>query len=183
MKRFMRLARFFIYRKIQVDIVSIFLTLMLGRALFIIVFTYKKNYHAILDFSQTTISRASARILIRTQDLIEEIERVALVAKGGILGPNRISSNDQELTRFLLNLVNVNSMLDGIYVGDEQGDFIGAFSLAALQQVNYQSEPSKPLPPGSTYCLRIITQNAGKSIEKWYYKDSDLATLGEETIT
>ncbi len=179
----MRLARFFIYRKIQVDIVSIFLTLMLATTLFIVVFTYKKNYNAILDFSQMTISRASQRILIRTQDLIEEIERVALVAKGGMLGPDRISSNDQELTRFLLNLVNVNSMLDGIYVGDEQGDFIGAFSLAALQQVNYQSEPSKPLPPGSKYCLRIITQNAGKSIEKWYYKNNDLATLGEETIT
>jgi adenylate cyclase len=179
MKRF---RRFFIYRKIQVDILTIFLTLMIASSLFIIVFTYKRNYHSVLEFSRSTIRRASSSLLSGVQDLIRETERVALVAEGNILDPKDISVNNQQLVFYFFNLAKVNSMVNGVYVGDESGNFIAVFNLAALGQTTYFSDPSKPLPSGAVYCLRVVERGEGVPKETWYYKNDRLETVAEEVI-
>lgn len=180
--KFKKLLSHFDYRKLQVHILTIFLVLFSLGAGFIITYTYFKHSKAILEFSKGTIDRVSMIIIEKISHLTEYAEFLPELGADFLTGQN-ISPENKDLIAFLFDVVKTHKHLDGFYVGTETGDMIQVVDLLISGQTHFLRDPSKLLPTGSRFALRIIDRSKKPATEVWTYKNDQYQTLASESIS
>lgn len=167
-------------RRLQVDILTIFLILICASSVTIIAFTYSKNFKSIIEYTTKSINQVSNTILERATCLINDAQHLVESGAGLFLSLGDISPQNTSLNTYMLNVIKYYPNLYGFYVGTREGNFIEAVNLSLANQTHYFSDPSKPLPPDAIYGLRIIKRNLPTPTTWWFYKDKNLNTVGEE---
>lgn len=174
------LPQFFKHRKLRVDILTIFLSLFAISFIFVITFTYLKNSKSILEFSKGEVQRASAVIVERVASLVQDVELIPEITSGLILNLPESSLGNPALTAYMLDVLKYYPKIYAFYFGRPNGNYIEVSNLSLVNQTQFISEPSKPLPSGAIYSLRIIDRLQASPIEKWEYKNSNFETVATE---
>lgn len=178
-----RLNELLTNRKLQVDIVTIFMILIASTSFFIISFTYSRNYQSIMKFSRTTIQRTAELILVKVDALIHEFERIPQTADGLIVSRSDVSMNNRQLISYMKNLVRYHINLTAFYVGTTDGSLLEIINLEVAQQKSYLSDPSKPLPKDALYTIRVVDRSIPNPTTVLYYYDKDFTKISEESLT
>lgn len=169
-------------RTLKVDILTLFLTLNIISTLCIISITYIENYTAINAFA----AEAAARVGIVTNARIEQLGHDAadvLDSSSSVITEEREISNDNtKLIQYALNVINFNHDISAFMIAGVSGNSIIAENLDLTGQSHYFTDPSKPLPAGSRYLVRIIDPTLKPTPERWIYKDINFNTIASENL-
>lgn len=169
-------------RKLQFYILTVFLSLICLSSVFIITFTYKKTYKAILDHSKGTIQKLSTIISERVKCLSQDMEQLTATGTGLFSNLQNFSLENKELDQFMLNILKYYPETYAFFAGDEKGRFIQAIRIALGNTTHFISDPSKPLPENSEFALRFVDRSVQPPVEQWVYKNAGFETTGSETI-
>jgi adenylate cyclase len=167
---------------LQVDILTLFLTLFFISFVIIIAFSYSRNSKAILEFSKGTIQRVSASISDRIECILYDLQQMPILAAGMISDYKDISSENKPLVDFMLTAVKAYPNLHAFFIGTPEGNFIEANDLTMIIHTHYLADPSKPLPKGISYALRVIDYSKQPPLETWTYKDASFNTITQESF-
>lgn len=174
--------RRFIQRKIQIDIVTVFILLLTASTCIILFYTYKKNYDNILDLSETIVGQVNQALVEKVNDFVVPTQILVEETKGLITKPEEITPSNLPLISYLINSLSVNQMLYSINIATSDGKFLSVINLTRAGFYTYFSEPTKPLPPGSKHAIRWIDLNAASPTETWQYLDTDGTVIASEKI-
>lgn len=173
---------FFKNRKLQVDILTVFLSLITFSCLFIITFIYSKNYKAILEHSQGTIRRSTAIISEKFNCVVSSMQQLSESGSGLFLNVIDFSLENKELVSYMLEVIRYYPDVYAFYVGTETGKYLAAGNVAYADQTHYFTDPSKPLPSGTKYSINYVDLQGKAPVELWIYLNDNLETLGKEEI-
>lgn len=168
--------------RIQFDIVSIFIILICAFSLIISFYTYYTNSRELTDLSFLVTEQANTRITRTVGDITDQAALLAQVTKGLILNEKDVSGENQTLISYLLNLVSREFSITNVTVVSREGNLVSVINLIVSNQLYYHLDPSKELPSGSQYALRIVTRTGPNPSEVWEYKDNNMNTVATETI-
>lgn len=177
----LRFSDYFKNRRLQVDILTIFLFLILFSSATIIFFTHIKSTQSILKLSKETIDQVTASILERLNCLTNDVQRLVKTGEALYL-PSSVSSDNKESISYMLGVIKSYPNLDGFYIGTKEGNLLGAVKLSFQNRTHFLTEPSKPLPKESVYGFIVIDRTQAKPVEIWYYKNEKLETVAQETL-
>ena len=167
-------------RKLQVDIVTVFLLLISCTTLLIISYSYSKTKKSILQFSKSTIQRTNTLILEKVSCRVESSDKLPKTIAAKINDLSEISFKNQDLVAYLKNLTKVYSDLTSFYVGSIDGNVLTSFNLRALNQKTYAINKDKPLPDNIYYALQIVERQSPESYEEYIYYDKDFKLIDSE---
>ncbi len=182
MKLFQHLTPVFKNRRLQVDIVTIFMILLAATTLFIITFSNSRTHDSILKFSKGTIQRSSQIILEKVDNLIKEFEKIPQNASSLILEASQINPLNSALMGFMQEQVKLYPNLYAFYIGTTDGGLIEITNLKVSKQTHLLSNPSTPLPQGCLYSLRLIDRSTAIAKQTCLYYDQAFNQIFEETI-
>ncbi len=171
------------YRKLKVDILTLFLSLICLSFAAVISFTYAKYSESIFSFSKGTVTRIAGMVIQKLDCFIGNIEAVPNTGTSLVLNPSEVSSNNKNLKTYLLDEVRYRDYFSGLYIGMENGFFMGACNLHLYGMTHYLSDITKPLPEGSVFGFFVNDASQEPVTQTWEYKDKDFNTLGSEKLT
>lgn len=177
-----KLSELFKNRKLQVDIVTIFMILVASTSFFIISFTYSRNYKSIMNFSRTTIQRSANLVLEKIDCLIHDFEQIPEAADGLIMSRADVTTSNRQLMSYMKDLVKVHPSLTAFYVGTLDGSLLEVINLKVARQTHYLSEPSKALPDTCLYAIRYVDRSIPNPTENYYYLNKDYVQVSQENI-
>ncbi|HEY4832263.1 MAG TPA: cache domain-containing protein, partial [Waddliaceae bacterium] len=177
-----RLLRFIYFRKLNLHILTLFLSLLIISSVITLTFSYIKNAQSIFEFSKGTIERVGSTIEEKILCLVNDLEQMPELAAGLLSGYKHITLDNLALTNFMLTAVKAYPNLHAFFVGTPQGDFIEAADLTMITHTHYLFDPSVTLPKGISYALREIDQTKQPPLETWYYMDVSFKTLSQESF-
>ncbi len=161
-------------RKLEIDILTIFILLISVTSAIIIAFTHVKNYQAILQYSGGTIHRVSDLIEEKIKCLFTGLERPIQLTIGLLKRHPKISYENQVLVAHFLDEVKYNLSLYGIQAASSEGDYLVAMNMA----VSGHPFLGKEIPQNAMYFLSFIDASKKPPHENWYYYD-----IGENMIS
>lgn len=183
MPRFLKsIFAFFYNRRLQVDILTVFLILIAMSCLFIITFNYAKNYKAILQHAKGTIRRTTTILNEKLNCVVSDMEQLAQAGSGLFLNRGDFSLENKELVSYMLEVIRYYPEVYSFYIGTETGKFLAAGNVSSTDQTHYFSDPSKPLPAGTRYSLDYIDKTGKRPVEIYEYLNENLEILGKEEI-
>ena len=168
-------------RKLQVDIVTLFLSLLIVSVSLIIYIPYKKNNEVMLDLAEETIDRVSLNVRDQILCLIHDISDMPLLLASFVPATEDISLKNEDLISFMLTAVKMYPNLSVLFIATPEGSYIEAIDLTALGTARYV-DSGYLLPEGALYALRVIDHAQTPLVERWYYKDVNLKTLAQESF-
>lgn len=168
-------------RKLQVDIVTLFLSLLVVSVSLIIYIPYKKNNEVMLDLAEETIDRVSLNVRDQILCLIHDVSDMPLLLASFVPATEDISLKNEDLISFMLTAVKLYPNLSVLFIGTPEGSFIEAIDLTALGTARYV-DSGYHLPEGALYAVRVIDRTHKPLTEIWYYKDEHFKTLGKESF-
>lgn len=175
---------FFTLRKIQLDIVSVFIILMSLFSLFLIVFTYSRNSKAILEISNLTMKEASEGLLDKIKNITTNAEFLAQASQAFVEKSTDVSYDNKELVRFILDILRYNKDISTVKITTPEGNLLAVVNMSLSKEImSYYNNPSKPLPEGVVYALRYVENLQGVFTETWQYLNKDLEILDKEVIS
>ncbi len=175
--------RRFLFRKIQVDIVTIFIVLLATSSLVIMFYTYNKNHENILDLSNIIVDKVSDEVVEKISDVTDDEELLSEVTRGFFRSNPSLSLSNKDLVSFLLDAVKARSIISSMNIATKNGDFLSVFDLDLVQFYYFRAEPAKPLPEGAKYAIRLIESTAKPPIETWQYLNTDREVVASEKFT
>lgn len=173
-----------LHRTLQVDILSLFLSLFIFSFAFVIFFTYTKHKKAIEEFSLGTVSRVSNIVLEKIKALIVDANRFPTITDSLIWNKSDITIENKDLVLYLLRVIQSENDFSHIFAASKEGNFLGASDLQASSQHNYMTNPSKPLPQEARYSVLYVDNTSKPSKVVWHYIDKNLEPICyEESFT
>lgn len=163
--------------KIQVHIVTLFLTLLLVSLLFITTFSYLRNSKSILAFSKGTASRAGNIIMEEILCFSEDNEHAVTLVSNLAKNVENISIDNKELINLLFTMFKVFPVFYAVAVGNEQGSFMEVSDLSMLKEERFIKGTTTAVPKGTKFLLRIIDRSEADPKDTWYYKNEEFETL------
>lgn len=170
-------VRFLQYRRFQVHILTIVLSLLLISSVLIITYTYIRQKESMLHFSKNTIYRVATIINEELTDLANITGLFPEISSGFFLTDNPLKKPDSEILPFFLSSIKYHPQLYAVYAADMNGNFLGAFNLHLMNQKTFLSMPTTPLPVGAEFC---VIQQTPQGKECRQYKDASFRTIGSE---
>ena len=170
------------YRKLRVDILSIFLFLISISSIAIIWFTHAKHSKAIIDLSKSTIERVNATITEKIDCLLNNLQELPEITGGLVSYHKDLSAHNEELISYMLTALKFDKNLFAIYIGTPSGGFLEAINLGTEDLTHYRSDLVKPLPPGSVYAVRWVDRVQLATQEIWQFKNAQFETISQEEI-
>jgi len=170
-------VRFLQYRRFQVHILTIVLSLLLISSVLIITYTYIRQKESMLHFSKNTIYRVATIINEELTDLANITGLFPEISSGFFLTDNPLKKPDSEILPFFLSSIKYHPQLYAVFAADMNGNFLGAFNLHLMNQKTFLSMPTTPLPEGTEFC---VIQQTPQGKECRQYKDKSFKTIGSE---
>lgn len=168
--------------KLQVHILTLFLTLLVLSVFCIIAFSYFKTRSAILEFSKGTIERVSLTIREKIHCRIHDLEQIPKMAEGIITDFQEVSLKNRALIDFMLTAVQAYPHLHAFFIASPDGRFVEAADRLMFPHNHYLSNTPNPLPKGVEYLLREVDRTQNPPQETWVYKNKLFKTVAEEKI-
>ncbi len=175
------ISQFFLNPKLQIHILSLFLTLLITSVVFILAYTYLRNKSAILGFSKGTIERVSEVIKAKLVCNLLDLQQLPKLTEAMVTDYHDISLDNKKLTTFMLMAVKTYPNLHAFFIATPDGNLMVATDRSMVVRDHYLSDPSKPLPKEFAFAIRQI--NHQKNQEIWLYKDKAFKTLVDETVS
>lgn len=170
----------FKYRKLQFEIVTIFLFLLLVYAITTLWYTFEKDKEVVLDFSQSLMKQVSHEVIDRFDELLKSTENFANIEKSLITDINSISLENKDLISFMLNAVKLLPDLTILHIATVQGTWIGVFTL--FPHSTFRNDPSRLLPEDYKYAIQYIDRRTSTPKEIWIYKNAKDETVSTEEV-
>jgi adenylate cyclase len=181
---FNNLWRFFTLRKIQVDIVSVFIILIISFGAFLISFTHIKTSDSISKIATLTMQKASDDLLEKIHSMTTNTAFLAQASQALVATPSNLSYANKDLVTFILNILRYNPLISAIRVANNEGNLLAAANISFDKGLTHlYNNPSKPLPKGVAYIFRYANHLDGVATEVWQYLDKDLQILDQEVIS
>lgn len=168
------------YRKIQFDIVTIFLFLLLVYATSTIWYSYQKDKEVVLDFSQNLMKQVSHQVIDRFEELLQTTEHFAEIEKSFIPDIHSISLENKDLISFMLNAVKLIPDLTILHIATIEGTWIGVFTL--FPHSTFRNDPSRLLPEDYKYAIQFVDRRTSTPKETWIYKNENGDTVSTEQV-
>jgi adenylate cyclase len=179
LKSFLRL---FFSRKIQFDIITVFVVLISLSSIFIISFTYYKNSQEILKIARLTMEKASQSILQKVKNVTAGKEMLVSVTQSLVQQQADISLKNAELTQYMLDVLKFSHSTTAFRIANQQGDFLGVANLSYAKNFTGANRISHHgFPKEALYVLRSIAQGSNQAI--WQYFDKDFQLVYQEQIS
>ncbi len=169
-------------RRLQVDIVTIFLFLISSTTFFIIFYTYSKNSESILARSKTTIERTGEILLEKTSSLINSFEIIPKTINGLIYQGSVLELTNMPLQAYLKTMIQLQPDLSSVYVGDISGGLLLFENINVTKQKNFISSPNKELPSTADFALRFVDRSTTPPTEKYTYYNEFFIPVADEEI-
>lgn len=169
------------YRKLQFDILTIFLLLLLIYSASTLWYTYKKDKQVVLDFSDGLMKQVSTSVIDHAQSLFISTEQFADIEKTLISGLGSINLENRELITYMMNAIKMIPDLTILHVATIEGTWIGMFTL--FPNSTYRNAPSIPLPADYKYAIQYVDRSTPVAKEYWIYKNEEGTTLETESVT
>lgn len=167
-------------RTLKIDILTLFISLIVAAFTCEIVYSYFRNYSAILTYSKGTMTRNSTRVMERVITLQSETEQMLEDTSGLFLNAKRLALDDPQLILFMLNILKFNPHLAGVFLGFETGNFLWVGAINLSTKTHYLSDPSKLLPANVRYFITVIEPIKHPHLQRWTYLDSSLKVIDSE---
>lgn len=166
----------FKYRKIQVDITTLFLSLLILSSGVIIGYGYKDISGIVLRLSRNVIESISEKVSIVLDDVLKDFQRVTAITASLVSGEVESSSElyNEKLVSYLQTVLEENPNMDAAFIGLQDGNFLGIQRV--YENATYRADPSKPLPTEVRYSSLLV--NGTDWV--WSYLDAQGNVLGEE---
>lgn len=169
-------------RKIQIDILTIFIFLSAISIAMVIFVMQRGNYKGIVSTANIMIKQVGTSLSDKIGSLKQETESDAELASSLIQNLADISPKNEALISYLIETMSKNSMISNAMVAGENGNMIQVINMSLLPERFFRSRPSESLPAAIKYGIRTVDRTGNAVTEKWVYKGTNLETLGEETI-
>lgn len=168
------------YRKLQVDILTIFLLLLLVYSFSTLWYTYKNDKEVVIEFSDSLMRQVSTSVITHTQSLLESTEQFAEIEKTLITDMSSVSLENKELIAYMMNAIKMIPDLTILHVATVEGTWIGMFTL--FPHSTYRNNPTIPLPANYKFAIQYIDRSTPDVKEYWIYKNEEGVTLETETV-
>lgn len=182
MEERLRFSNYFKNRRLQVDILTIFLLLIFFSSVAIISFTRVRSTQSILKLSKETIDNVSASILERLNCMANDAQRLVKAGAGLFLKEANVSEENKELVSYMLGVIKSYPNIDGFYVGTREGNDLGAEKLSLTNQIHFLTDPAKKLPKEAVYGFVVVNRTGPHPQETWFYKNEKLVTVAQEVL-
>jgi adenylate cyclase len=143
------------------NIAAIFTALIIGTTTLIISFNYLRSVEIVGDSSDRITSFASQRIISQTLNFLYTGQE-AVDLLNGYLDFNDLEEDQEEIFRFMWNLLNKKTNLASLYIGDSLGSF-------------YQVRKEPELASGA-----ILRSTDGSQVSRWTRRNQDYQVLDED---
>lgn len=165
-------------RKLQVDILTLYLTLMLTSFAFIIGFTYIKNAKTVTDVAKQLIQEVSVAITSKFNDIIRDAAREVTTSSTIVLSASDVSLKNAELLNYMYQTLFSFTDLDSLYFATKDGNFLEYYRLP--ENAGYENDPSKLVPKDYAFAIHYLDRTVTPPTEVWIYQNSEGKVL--ETI-
>src|SRR5579872_2516675 len=135
----------FLSRKIQADIVTLFLILISSFSLIILAFIYNRNYQGILYLSNAMIEQVNNSVIQRIDAVATQAQFLVEITKGTLQNNTSIALQQQSQAAYLLNALKVEPLIYKLVITTMDGSYISATNLSISDQTTYYKDPQKPL--------------------------------------
>lgn len=167
-------------RTLQVDIVTLFIFLFFTSSTINILYTYKKNYSSIIEFSSSTIYRTGTVILQKIENLISTCEKAPLYINEILSEEDSIFQQDTKVTEYLQVVLQSEPDFTGLFIGENDGSFISIANLKKTAQKTFATTPEKPLPVGTMYSVEKINRMSAIPTHTYTYYNDKFHILAQE---
>ncbi|MBN9412980.1 MAG: Cache 3/Cache 2 fusion domain-containing protein [Candidatus Paracaedimonas acanthamoebae] len=168
-------------RKLEIDIISSFFTLILVTSLFIIWYTYRNSTQSLLNLSQDLISEVSESVIEKTISPLATAKSLSELGSTLIKDEEDISINNQSLLNYIEHTLRIYPTISNYYIGSNKGRFLQIRRLS--DKPTYRADPSRLLPAPAKFALRSIDLSLTHPLESWYYLDNDGKIIESENIS
>ena len=168
-------------RKIQFDIISEFVVLLLATALSIMWYTFHNNTKNLVHFSDILVSEMAKGAIDNTRTYLDTAQKMTQLGAYLIADPKEVDINNESIILYMIGVLRAYPHLSDIYIGAENGNFLQVSRLD--ENATYRSHPSERLPGGISFSSRFIDRTKEIVEEKWQYRDEDGAIRESETIS
>jgi adenylate cyclase len=167
----------------RVSILSLFLSLTLIAFGTTLAFLYYKHHQITVNVSQEAIDAADETIVTEVADLIEETQKVVEISANLINDIAEISPDNEILRNYMLQTICYHKDIPYIFVGAENGNFLGAENLKISDKKYFIMDKHKELPKDAIYNWQTY-KRTGQSVEALsYYLDKDFKIVAEEDLS
>ncbi len=175
-----RLLRHIWIRPLKVDILTLFISLITIAFVFVINYSYFKNYYAILRYSKGMMQRNSLAIIDDINDIQKSAREILNDSKALFIENKNFSINDPQVQLYMLNVLKYNEDISSYFVAFAKGNRILVKKLQSSGQTHFISQPEKPLPKGALYCIKIFDPQRSTHPETWYYANQNGQIIAQE---
>ncbi len=178
-----RFLKYIWIRTLKIDILTLFISLITIAFICVITYSYIKNYYGILSFSKTIMKINSNAIIEDIRDIQKDTQEVLEASEGVFLNNKNFSFDDQQTQFYLLSVLKINPNISSFFIAFPSGERILVKKITSSSQTTFVTQPQKPLPAGTVYCLKITHPGINPYPEVWYYTDRTFNTLAQEKFT
>lgn len=168
-------------RTLKIDILTLFISLTLITFIFVICYSFVKNYNAILQYSKGRMERNSAVIIERIDNIEEDSAQILQTSSVLFAQYAEFPVDNLQLRQYMLNILKYYPYTASLFFAYPSGDRILVKTLQSSTQTHYMNDPNKPLPPNTTYIVKVMDVNK-QPPETWYYVDDKYNILDTETF-
>lgn len=166
------------FSHIQLHIITIFLLLLSGSSIGIITFTYYKNYQSVLELSDAIITQLSNETISKIEELSAKVNLLANIYNDIFAGLNDISFKNQEMLKFLTNLLKNDRTLRSMNLALLDGSYT---AIVSVKNSDF-AKTIPDLPDGTEFTFRTITVEPPPRVEMYRFLDANLKVLEERPV-
>ncbi|MBS0650817.1 MAG: hypothetical protein JSR93_06625 [Verrucomicrobia bacterium] len=166
----------------KVYILTLFLMLTVISFSCIGIISFSKQYSSDLSFSKGIAKRAAATINEKLDAMAHSSIQTTQVISQYALVFQDLSIENQKLTSLLLNVVKYNTNLANVFMGLDNGNFLGAYNRNFSDSMSFHSDPSKLLPTETAFSLTYIDITLVPPKETRVYMNEHFIELARETF-
>lgn len=167
----------FRYRKLQFDILSIFLLLMIALSASTLWYTYIENKKMTLDFSEVILDQLSKEATNHLDSIVKQTVDLVKVEENLVQTPSSISLNNEPLIDYIVNILSVHPQLRMMHLAAPDG------TLLAIYHFNKEKPSSfaKLFSSNAHFLVLFIDRSTANAKQTWIFKDAKGKTLYTQT--
>ncbi len=135
-----------------------------------------------MEYAKGIARRRTSIVLSRLQTIAMASERETEIARGFFPEIEPLEFENKALISYMLNVIKYDRNFSNFYIGFPDGTFIGAIDQTSLIQRHFLTQPSKPLPKETAYCLLYVDVAAVPPTNRWFYLNGDFTQIAAESL-
>lgn len=167
-------------RNLNFDVLSSFFILQIVTALSILSYTYVKNSHILVDFSNRIVESISSSEVSLISNSFNTAMHSTELGSHLLRDISNVDVHNKDLIQFMIGHLTQFKFAEAIFVCTESNYFM--LLMRTEYGATYVTNTAKPLPKKATFMIRVIDGTSLKPVEVWYYLDEDGNKIAEETI-